>query len=57
MKALVLRDLDLLGKDTSMVKAILGAPNSPDTHLSTYHGKLISEATNKKASLVIAKAE
>ena len=57
MKALVLRDLDLLGKDTTMVKAILGAPNSPDAYLSTYHGKLISEPNHKKASLRIAKVE
>ena len=37
MKALVLRDLDLLGTNTKMVKSILNAPDSPDIYLSRFH--------------------
>ncbi len=37
MKALVLRDLDLLGNNSSLVKAILNAPNSPDEYLGKFH--------------------
>ena len=38
MKALVIRDIDLLGKDTDLVKTILTADNSPDSYLRSYHG-------------------
>ena len=38
VKALVLRDLDLLGGNSKLVKSILSAPNSPDEYLSKFHG-------------------
>jgi DNA (cytosine-5)-methyltransferase 1 len=38
MKALVIRDLDLLGKDTDLVQTILTADNSPDNYLRSYQG-------------------
>lgn len=37
MKALVLRDLDLLGLESGLVKSVLGAPSDPSHFLSTYH--------------------
>ena len=36
MKALVVRDLDLLGEDADLVRTILTADNSPDVALSQY---------------------
>ncbi len=36
MKALVMRDLDLLGSNSGLVKSILGAPNDPSEYLSSY---------------------
>lgn len=36
MKALVLRDLDLLGNDSQLAKTILESENSPDAFLSAY---------------------
>jgi DNA (cytosine-5)-methyltransferase 1 len=50
MKALVLRDLDLLGSETKMVKSILNSADKPDEYLSRFHGPL----RNKKKSLVPA---
>lgn len=38
MKSLVLRDLDLLGSDTKLVKSILNAPDTPDKYLSRFSG-------------------
>lgn len=38
MKALVLRDLDLLGSNTKMVKSILNASDTPDVYLTRFHG-------------------
>jgi len=38
MKALVIRDFDLLGKDTDLVQTILTAENSPDNYLRSYQG-------------------
>jgi DNA (cytosine-5)-methyltransferase 1 len=43
MKALVLRDLDLLGSESALVKSILGAPNDPSEYLSTYHSPVVAE--------------
>jgi len=37
MKALVLRDLDLLGSNSTLVKSVLNSPNSPDEYLRTFH--------------------
>ena len=42
MKSLVIRDLDLLGKDSDLVRTILRADNSPDSYLNTYHGPVDS---------------
>lgn len=42
MKALVIRDLDLLGANTKLVKSILGAADSPDLFLSKYQSPKIS---------------
>lgn len=39
MKAVVERDVDLLGKRNKLVKAILGAADSPDGYLSSLAGK------------------
>jgi DNA (cytosine-5)-methyltransferase 1 len=50
MKALVLRDLDLLGSETKMVKSILNSADKPDEYLSRFHGPL----RNKKKSLAPA---
>lgn len=57
MKALVLRDLDLLGSDSKMVKSILNAADTPDEYLSKYHGKPASSARKSPAKLKIAKVE
>jgi DNA (cytosine-5)-methyltransferase 1 len=38
MKALVLRDLDLLVNEKELVKVILNAPDTPDAYLSKFHG-------------------
>jgi DNA (cytosine-5)-methyltransferase 1 len=57
MKALVLRDLDLLGSDSKMVKSILNAPDTPDLYLSKYHGKPSASKRNVSAKLQLAEAE
>ena len=44
MKALVLRDLDLLGSNSRMVKSILTAPDTPDAYLARYHGNKSSKS-------------
>lgn len=49
MKAQVLRDLDLLGSKNKLVKSILGAPNSPDQHLSSFHVPSSRGSQSKKA--------
>ena len=36
IKALVLRDIDLLSNQTSLIKSILGSPASPDTNLKSH---------------------
>jgi DNA (cytosine-5)-methyltransferase 1 len=38
MKALVVRDLDLLDKNVDLVKSILSSGNSPDVYLNSFHG-------------------
>jgi DNA (cytosine-5)-methyltransferase 1 len=51
MKALVLRDLDLLGNDSELVHSILGSANSPDQFLSSYPSVnlLVHERTDTKS--------
>jgi hypothetical protein len=44
MKSLVLRDLDLLGSNSKMVKSILTAPDTPDAYLARYHGNKSSKS-------------
>ena len=55
MKALVLRDLDLLGSDSKMVKSILNAPDTPDLYLSRFTGPKITRKELRNAPLKIAK--
>jgi DNA (cytosine-5)-methyltransferase 1 len=57
MKALVLRDLDLLGSDSKLVKSVLNSADTPDEYLSKYHGKTSSGPRRSPAKLKIAKAE
>lgn len=57
MKALVLRDLDLLGSDSKMVKSILNSADTPDEYLSKYHGKPAGSPRISSAKLKIAKAK
>jgi DNA (cytosine-5)-methyltransferase 1 len=58
MKALVLRDLDLLGSESKMVKSILNAPDSPDIYLSRFHGPRVAKkkapSEQLKASRIIS---
>jgi DNA (cytosine-5)-methyltransferase 1 len=49
MKAQVLRDLDLFAPNSQLVKSILNAPDSPDAHLSKYHG---SNSTSKPKNTI-----
>lgn len=56
MKALVLRDLDLLGSETKMVKSILNAPDKPDEYLSRFHGPKLSKKKSVAPSLKVAKS-
>lgn len=51
MKALVLRDLDLLGNDSELVQAILGSDNSPDLFLSTYPQIELQDQDHPKAKV------
>jgi DNA (cytosine-5)-methyltransferase 1 len=46
IKSQVIRDLDLLGKESELTKSILGAPNSPDTALNNYK-KFFEESPKK----------
>jgi DNA (cytosine-5)-methyltransferase 1 len=55
MKALVLRDLDLLGSDTKMVQSILNAPDTPDIYLSRFHGPQAAKKKTSKPVLKIAR--
>ena len=56
MKALVLRDLDLLGSETKMVKSILNAPDKPDEYLSRFHGPKLSKKKSVAPTLKVAKS-
>jgi DNA (cytosine-5)-methyltransferase 1 len=56
MKALVLRDLDLLGSDTKMVKSILNAADTPDEYLSRFHGPQRSKKKSVAPNLKVAKS-
>ena len=56
MKALVLRDLDLLGSETKMVKSILNAADKPDEYLSRFHGPKLNEKKSVVPSLKVAKS-
>ena len=55
MKALVLRDLDLLGSETKMVKSILNSADKPDEYLSRFHGPKITKKKSVAPSLKVAK--
>ena len=55
MKALVLRDLDLLGSDTKLVKSILNAADTPDAYLSRFHGPKIAKKKSVPPTLKVAK--
>lgn len=52
MKAQVLRDLDLLGNESKLVKAILSASNSPDQYLSSFHAPHIGDSHSKKTKSI-----
>lgn len=49
LKALVIRDLDLLKNYSKMTRSILGAPASPDTILESYYKLFKSENQSQKA--------
>jgi DNA (cytosine-5)-methyltransferase 1 len=55
MKALVLRDLDLLGSESKMVKSILNAPDSPDVYLSRFHGPRVTKKNAPSEQLKVSK--
>jgi DNA (cytosine-5)-methyltransferase 1 len=55
MKALVLRDLDLLGSESKMVKSILNAADSPDLYLSRY--RIPAEEKKKRNNPVLLEAK
>ncbi len=56
MKALVIRDLDLLGSNTKLAKAVLSAPDSPDQYLSKFrgHSKSQKNKVSNKPKLALA---
>jgi hypothetical protein len=56
MKALVLRDLDLLGSESKMVKSILNAADKPDEYLSRFHGPKLTKKKSVSPSLKVAKS-
>jgi DNA (cytosine-5)-methyltransferase 1 len=56
MKALVLRDLDLLGSESKMVKSILNAADKPDEYLSRFHGPKFAKKKSVSPSLKVAKS-
>jgi DNA (cytosine-5)-methyltransferase 1 len=56
MKALVLRDLDLLGSETKMVKSILSAADKPDDYLSRFHGPQLIKKKSVAPVLKVAKS-
>ena len=56
MKALVLRDLDLLGSETKMVKSILNAADKPDDYLSRFHGPQLIKKKSVAPVLKVAKS-
>jgi DNA (cytosine-5)-methyltransferase 1 len=51
LRAQVLRDLDLLGENSKLVKAILGAPANPDAILSSYSDYQSYSASTDKIDL------
>ena len=53
MKALVLRDLDLLGSETKMVKSILNSPDTPDVFLSRFHVTKNTKTKNTRGILKV----
>jgi DNA (cytosine-5)-methyltransferase 1 len=56
MKALVLRDLDLLGSDSKLVQEILSSPNSPDENLLSFHAPSQGKSTAIKSSQLKARS-
>lgn len=50
MKALAIRDLDLLGSNTKLVKSIIGAPDSPDEFLSKYQGQKVFKESHVRSN-------
>jgi DNA (cytosine-5)-methyltransferase 1 len=54
LKALVIRDLDLLSDYPELTKSILGAPASPDDHLAHF-GRKVDEKTDVNTDLKIIK--
>jgi DNA (cytosine-5)-methyltransferase 1 len=54
VKALVLRDLDLLGSETKMVKSILNAPDTPDVYLSRFQGPNAQKKKKTTSTLKVA---
>ncbi len=54
MKALVLRDLDLLGSDTKLVKSILNAADTPDAYLSRFHAPKSTQTKSAAPALKVA---
>ena len=56
MKALVLRDLDLLGSDTKLVKSVLNAADTPDAYLSKFHGPQSVKKKSVAPALKVAKS-
>lgn len=55
MKALVLRDLDLLVNEKELVKLILNAPDTPDAYLSKFHAPQKIKKNPPKPALQIVK--
>jgi DNA (cytosine-5)-methyltransferase 1 len=53
LRAQVLRDLDLLGENSKLVKAILGAPANPDAILSSYTNYQSYSASTDKIDLSV----
>lgn len=56
MKAQVLRDLDLLGSDSKLVKAILSSLNSPDENLLSFHASSQGKSTAIMSSSLKARS-
>lgn len=56
MKALVLRDLDLLRNETKMVKSVLNAPDTPDVYLSKFKSLRLPKDKAHLAEIRVTKA-